>query len=995
MGCPDENTLLAYCERALGGAETQAVEAHLDGCSACLALVGEAARGDAPTSVKEDLAGQPPRTGEPSLSEESLGRGAVLGRYVVIDRVGAGGMGVVLSAYDPRLDRKVALKLVRSLQGEGAQELEARLLREAQAVARLSHPHVITVFDVGTVAGRLFMAMEFIEGRTLRQWLKAQPRSWREVLAVFLKAGEGLAAAHAAQLIHRDFKPDNVLVDVQDRVRVTDFGLARLQDVAAALPTPSPAGAALAPGQTSLTRTGSLVGTPAYIPPEQWNGEPMDARGDQFSFCVALYEALFQVRPFSRGQPPDFQRLQEPAREMGVPSWVRRVVLRGLSVSPADRYPSMEALLEALRRDPARKRARVAVGLGALAGVTALTLLLLLRAGPAPCTGAAGRVAPVWSTSRQAKVRQALLATGSPLAASAADTVAGHLSAYARAWEAGYTEACQATHVRHEQPGQVLSLRMACLDARLQSLDVLADTLEHADAALVMTAAEASLKLPRVSDCARVESILSVVPPPEGPGVQARLGDARMRLARARVLLETGRYAQGLTEAVAARDAARALAYRPLEAEALHVTGWLELRLARYEDAARSWAEAERGALAGRDDLLALRAATDRVYVLGYELEDLERGLDQAAEARALMERVGPVEEVAAQLENHLGIIHFGEGLLPQALAHYQRALDIRERVLGPEHLETGKVLSNLALVYVRQGRVRDALPLYTRALDIQRRQLGAEHPLVANTLLLMGDAHRLLEGPRAALPLYEQALALRRRTLGDTHVSTFQLHNDLGLLHELMGRFDLARAHHEQALALSAQALGEEHAEHANALAALARMEARQGSLPVALALYERVLALQERLLGPSAGATLRAREERAAVLRKAGRARDAVRELEWVLARHEEAGVAGQPRLVSGLAELARAWLDLKQPERARRTAEQALDIVRPLGWSGTRVAELQFELARALWEVGSREQARSLADEALAAFQGASNTHASQVRDVLRWRNARVGR
>ncbi|WP_426754006.1 tetratricopeptide repeat protein [Myxococcus sp. Y35] len=994
MGCPDENTLLAYCERALGGAEAQAVEAHLDGCSACLALVGEAARGDEPTVMAEDLASRP-RTGEPSLSEEALGRGAVLGRYVVIDRVGAGGMGVVLSAYDPQLDRKVALKLVRSLQGEGARELEARLLREAQAVARLSHPHVITVFDVGTVAGRLFMAMEFVEGCTLRQWLKVRPRSWREVLAVFRQAGEGLAAAHAAQLVHRDFKPDNVLVDGFGRVRVTDFGLARLQDVPASVPTPVPGGVALAQGHGSLTRTGSLVGTPAYIPPEQWNGEPMDARGDQFSFCVALYEALFQVRPFARGQPPDFQRLQEPERDTGVPSWVRRVVLRGLSVSPADRYPSMDALLDALRRDPARKRARAAAGLGAVAVAAGLALVAFLRAEPAPCTGAPGRVAPVWSAARQAKLRQALLATGSPLAASAADTVAGHLSAYVREWEAGYTDACQATHVRHEQSGQVLSLRMACLDSRLQSLDVLADTLEHADAALVVKAAEAALKLPRVADCARVASILSVVPPPDAPDVQARLEDARRRLARARVLLETGRYAQGLTEALAARDEARAVGYRPLEAEALHVTGWLELRLARHEDAARSWAGAERAALAGRDDLLALRAATDRVYIHGYELEDLERGLDQAAAARALMERVGPAEEVAAQLENHLGVVHFGEGLLPQALEHYQRALDIRERVLGPEHLETGKVLSNLALVYVRQGRVRDALPLYERTLDIQRRQLGAEHPLVVNTLLLIGDAHRMLEGPQAALPLYEQALALRRRTLGDTHVSTFQLYSDVGLLHELMGRFDRARDYHEQALALSARALGEEHAAHADALAALARMEVRQGNLERALARYERVLALQERLLGPSAGPTLRAREERAAVLRRVGRAREAVRELEWVLARNEETGGAGQPRLVSGLTELARAWLDLKQPRRARRAAEQALDIIRPLGWSAPRMAEVQFELARALWEVGSREQALSLSGEALTAFQGAGETKASQAREVSRWRDARAGR
>ena len=935
MNCPDENTLLAYCARSLGAAESRAVEAHLDTCSSCLALVGEAARGSDPSTLPDVQRVERPDTGRPRVRDDEVRRGTVLGRYVVIDRVGSGGMGVVLSAYDPQLDRKVALKLVRSLQGDGAQELEQRLLREAQAVARLSHPQVITVFDVGTVNGRLFMAMEFVEGRTLRQWQKEQPRSWRDVLAAYRQAGQGLAAAHAAHLIHRDFKPDNVLVDAHGRVRVTDFGLARLPEGTTALPPDTlPDSANPPPEQVALTRTGSLMGTPAYMPPEQWKGEPTDARGDQFSFCVALYEALFGLRPFARGHPPDFGHLQAPKQETRVPAWVRRVVLRGLSEAPSDRYPSMDALLAELARDPTRQRTLVAGATGVFAVVTALSLTLALRGTTDPCGGAPERVAPVWNDARGAKVRQALLATGSPLAAEAADAVARNLADYTRAWETGYTQTCQATRVRQEQPENVLALRMACLDSRLQSLGVLADVLEHADAPLVQKAAEASQKLPRVSDCARVESILSVVPAPEGPGVAERLADARLKLARAQVLLETGRYAQGLGDAQAALAVARELEYRPLEAEALYAQGWFEYRLARYEESGRSYAEGMRAALAGRHDLLALRSVTELVFITGYELEQMDRGLELAVLARALLERSGPAEEIAAQLENNLGAIAFGEGLLPQATEHYGKSLAIRERVLGPEHLETGKVLANLALVHKRQGRPLDARAMYERALAIQQKHLGAHHPTVATTLILLADARRVHEGARATLPLYAQALELRRTTLGDTHLSTLRLYNDVGRVHEDVGAWDVAKEHHEQALALSERAFGKEHAEYAQSLQELARMDERRGHLDAALAGYERTLALQSRLLGPRSNATLNTREARAAVLRKLGRARESSEELEQLLAAKEALGGPRGPALVTCLTELARAWLDLKQPQRARAAAERALAIIRPLG-------------------------------------------------------------
>jgi serine/threonine protein kinase len=262
-------------------------------------------------------------------------------------------MGVVVSAHDVALDRKVAIKVVRPdrLAAEPEQG-RARLLREAQAMARVSHPNVLTVHEVGTVDQDVFVVMEFVEGETLAAWMAGGPRPWRDVVRMFERAGRGLAAAHRAGLIHRDFKPENVLVTADGEVRVADFGLALSPGCRSA-----PTATALA---LSLTRTGSVLGTPIYMSPEQHRGEEVDARSDQFSFCVALYEALCGCRPFAGDSSGELlaaiteRRLTAPVR--AVARWLRAAVHRGLRPLPADRWPDMEALVDALSRDPARTR---------------------------------------------------------------------------------------------------------------------------------------------------------------------------------------------------------------------------------------------------------------------------------------------------------------------------------------------------------------------------------------------------------------------------------------------------------------------------------------------------------------------------------------------------------------------------------------------------------------------------------------------------------------
>lgn len=318
-------------------------------------------------------------------------KGDSLGRYLVVESLGAGGMGVVYRGFDPDLQRQVALKLLRPRAGTGSGigGARARLLREAQAMAQLSHPNILTVYDVGTWGEQVYIAMELVQGTTLDEWLRAAPRSLASILDVFLQAAEGLQAAHAAELVHRDFKPDNVLVDREGRVRVMDFGLTRylaeVDEHASTAPS-SPAATSMdSPASalsTPLTQAGALLGTPAYMSPEQFEGSTVDARSDQFGFGVALYEALYQQRPFSGKTLAELRetvtagKIAPPPRSRPAPSWAHAVVTRALSRAADDRYATMGALIRALSSGRHRRR-RIAwaVGLAALVAATVAAVL--------------------------------------------------------------------------------------------------------------------------------------------------------------------------------------------------------------------------------------------------------------------------------------------------------------------------------------------------------------------------------------------------------------------------------------------------------------------------------------------------------------------------------------------------------------------------------------------------------------------------------------------
>ena len=406
-----------------------------------------------------DTAAASAKPGEPVGSA-----GAVLGRYQLEHELGAGAMGVVYAAFDPDLERRVAVKVLRVV--APSPEAKDRLLREARAMARLSHSNVVTVHEVGTANGRDFVAMELIRGEPLIDWLRATRRTPDAIIDAFLAAGRGLAAAHAAGIVHRDFKPHNVLRSRDGRIAVTDFGLAReaSADLPAALDTTLPVvmqGSSTASPSpfATLTSTGTLLGTPAYMAPEQWRGGTVTPATDQFAYCVALWEALAGERPY-RGVSREELRGQILQGPVGLdasrlPRRVRGLLYRGLDPDPARRWPSMDALLGQLARVNRRPVVAAAIAV-AVAGLIAVIVALRAAAPPdAACDAPARNLAAVWSPAIAAEVR--------------AKTSAAHaavLDAAYRGWQATRATACAApSSVRHAQ--------LPCLDGVLERFDAL------------------------------------------------------------------------------------------------------------------------------------------------------------------------------------------------------------------------------------------------------------------------------------------------------------------------------------------------------------------------------------------------------------------------------------------------------------------------------------------------------------------------------------------
>ncbi len=897
----DADDLSRFLRGQLSPERAKEVELHLAACAQCAELfsmesqgpTADARPGEEPSYATDAAfspkpANLPVPAREPAsprwLQEERApDRGEQVGRYLVLERVGKGGMGIVYSAWDPDLGRRVAIKLLRSdkRHSEGRSLGQARLLREAQAMARVSHPQVISVFDVGTLGDRVFIAMEFVDGPTLKKWVKEKPRSWREVLDTFLSAGRGLAGAHAVGLVHRDFKPENVLIGKDGRVRVTDFGLARLAEEDADPTSPAlPEGAPVDDGPElgQLTQDGQAVGTPMYMSPEQRSGKAPDARADQYSFCVALYWALYGTWPFDRqrssGKDPDHspnsshkgtsrssQRADdarpvdpstgayEPPRDSKVPAFVRRAIMRGLSPDAQDRFTSMDALLAQLEYRP--RRIRLAAGASALALVATVGVYTAYAQQAAQrqallCTGAKQQLAGIWDDEARRRVTQGLVATGKPDAADVAQRVTRVLDGYTSAWEEASNEACRATRIRGEQTEQLLSLRVVCLERRLQDVKAITGVLANADAALVPKAMDAVSLLPSLKSCADVATLSQVEPPPESPQAREELGRISSQVAQIKALTDAGRYKQAVELAEPTVKAASALKYRPLEAEALLWQGWLKVRSGAPGAAEGHYSQALWAAFGSRNDEVVARAAMMLVYAVAFDPKRGDVALQWSELAKSALARMGGNEDIESDLFNNVGVVHARQGRNAEALTAFQRALQLAERAVGQEHVRRASILANIGNIHRKEGRFDEASRALSEALAIRERLSGPQHPIV-------GTIHYSLAQALLRLPDFEKARTHARRAL-EIDIATFgPEHINVGGSYDVVGHVSLEQKKYREALEAYQKALAikekspdksdEELGYSANGLA---RCYLELGEAARAQQLYERVLALK-----------------------------------------------------------------------------------------------------------------------------------------------------
>ena len=709
-------------------------------------------RGEVAPAPDEATRTTPEGAGAGETSPE-LAPGSRFGRFTVLEQLGAGGMGVVVAAHDPDLDRRVAIKVVRPdhARGDGATAARARMVREGKALARLSHPNVVTVHEVGQRDDRVFLVMELVDGAHLGRWLE-RPRPWREIVEVFVAAARGLAAVHAAGLIHRDVKPTNILIGHDGRVRVGDFGVVGLSGDGAAARrssamTPAAASALVSaeartePGvgyaPTRSVSIGALAGTPAYMAPEQYLNQPVDARADQWGFCVSLYEALYGVRPFVGGNLADLclavcaARVEVPDDRRDVPAWLHAIVVRGLARDPAARFPSMDALIAALTRDRGRGRRYALAGGATLALVGAAALVVATR-GPrevaAGCGASADTLATRWGPLTGVRI-QARFAAADPL--HGADTfgrVQARLDRHAEAWRALHAETCRAQ-------GPTFFGRMECLQRSRDEFAALVGQFGEGGEGMVERAVDAVVHLAPVDECAQASAA-----PPTRPDV-AR---ARGRIAVAEALTRTGAYDRAVVEAAGAVADAEATGVRSLVAEALLTEGWAHSRRRDPVRAEAALTRAAREAELAGEHRLAARSWTALVWVVGTLSAREAEALQLRPLAEEALRRAGDPHDVRAQLHLHVGSALIELGRYDDAVATLEQARAIWRDHLDPDDPELARLLHIMANVASYQGRLEQARDLDRQALELRERVQGPDHPELA--VLLSGLARIELE---------------------------------------------------------------------------------------------------------------------------------------------------------------------------------------------------------------------------------------------------------
>ncbi len=905
-----------------------------------------------------------------------------LGRYVLLDPLGEGGMGIVYAAYDPELDRKVAIKLIRSRIADS--EARIRLLREAQAMAKLSHVNVVAVYDAGTIKEQVFVAMELVKGQTLGDWIAAEPRDWSQIVDVFLAAGRGLAAAHDAGLVHRDFKPDNVLMADDGAVKVTDFGLARVIQRGLPMDDERRRGIAVGEGGTldlELTRAGAIMGTPAYMAPEQHRGETVDARSDQFAFCVALYQALYNTLPFPTTNLFELVdavcegNIKEPPKSAKVPAWLHRTVLRGLDPEPERRWPSIDALLSELGRD--RQRTRRWYAFAGISAALGLSVALLAASDDQNlCTGGRDELRGVWDPATKTAALQAIRNTGVSYADATASRVSELIDRRTDAWVESFTTTCLAHH-RSELSDVLYDLELGCLYRRRDELAARVDVLREADAEVVEQAIMVIDDLPSLDICRDPLRLRAGVAPPEDPKIASTVEKLRRQLDRAQAEGAAGRGKRGLPLASAVVDRAQPLGYAPLLAEALLVKGEMLTLTGDYSGAESTLADAWWRALASSHDEVANEAAIDLLDVVGNRRAEASQGLVWGRHAEALLERRGDdALALSGTYLNNLASVYSSNGQYKEALETADQALLGERTRLGKDHPKIAALLTLRGSILRHLGRYDESITSLRGAIEILRTSLGDDHPKVADALnnlgLALSDRRDLLGAERAL----EESLTIRERALGRNHPEVASSAHNLGIALMGQGKYEEAESAFKRAVEIRENLDHDPHL--SDPIISLGNIYLLSGQSQEALSAYRRALAIDIEVFGEDHPNISYSRNNVGTALWFTGELEEAEHELRAALAQMEERLGPEHPILAAPLLGLAEIALDRAKPQEARELLKRALPLARD--WSLSERARMHFADARARWLLGQdRANARADAKRALADLEAGGRPQA----------------
>jgi tetratricopeptide (TPR) repeat protein len=975
-GCLGDETIAAYVDGALAPDDVGRVDGHIDRCATCrtqlsaMAATPRSFVGSSTAGIAELVlhVGKDPDVPLPA---------SVLGRYRIDGVIGKGGMGVVVRARDPELERDIAIKLVDPASG-----WHGRLRSEARAMAKLRHPNVVAVHDVGAVGDQLFVAMELVDGESLGAHL-AHDRS--RALALCIAAGRGLCAAHAAGLVHGDVKPDNILVDRDGRALVGDFGLARA--------------IVLRTADAGDDRR-ALVGTPAYMAPELLRGEPATPASDQFALAVTIHEAISGTRPW-RTAGIDGLR-PAPPRPRGMSRAVWRVVSRALAPDPADRFASLDRFVDALDRAARPSRAVwIAGGVAAIAAAGGIALALVPRS--AGCTD------PI--------ERAAAFALASPCSGAACSALASQLAGRAASWRATHVAVCTATR-DGSQSAELLDRRMHCLDQRLLEHAALAGRL--ASPLGNAAALDAIAALHRLDPPASCESFDR---PGAGPRPESAVAETWVATAKADAAL--GHYKQGVAGLAPHVAAIEALGDPSLLARTQAVLGQLHTSAGELAAAETAFDTGLRAAAAAGDDAETARLLLQLAHVVGEDRQQWQRGAELLRAADAAIVRAGDPPELQATLLLDRGLAAEDQDDYATAATDYTHAVEIRRRAGDPG--DVANALELLCGVEGKTGALDTARDHCREAFELQSRSLGADHPLVAEAETNLGVAIAMRGDLVGARRTWESALARLERSVGGDAPALAAVLLNLADVSTALREPDAADRYLKRAIAVSATA--ETGAANLDVQIRAASVLRARGKLDDAIRLLEELVRRAEATLGPAHRTTGHALEDLAATYYDASRMTDARATFERAIAaatqiygeRHPTtlgiAGRYGQVLMELGDAKAARAvfervmfaleaavkpdapvlaqaytnyadsLLALGDAARAEAIAAKGVAIRDKLADDPLQSSEARFILGKAMWRARRDPAAVAVVTKARDEMR-AMGAAATSLPDVERW-------